>query len=871
MTKVKRFASLFLVIAMLFSTVAMLVACKNKLDNESTRLVIASDELDGVFNPFFSSSGADSSIVGMTQLSMLSADKEGKVPAVGDGEACAVQDYSQEVVTEKDENGKDVTRTIYRFVLKKGLKFSNGSPLTMRDVFFNLYVYLDPAYTGSATMYSTDIVGLAAYRTQIAQEGNEQSTFNDTYEQYAIDRIDDYLVYALQQILDSKDDAFENSEIISELQAIVDEYTGYIKDYPNDEEAVYWKKWLTLVDDYNYAKDVFKEELENDYTLSVGTAEETTKHTDANGKEVFLNTDTAAFLYNEGFITWDEKDKEFKYSLGPDSVNMSREKAIQTIYDNYTKSQTASSDNMISVLSYWGTRQTLITEFTAMEKKAYFDSLTDAERTKNIKGIRFANLKESVEVNGTTYPAVQYGSDGSVSNDTNEVLEIKINDIDPKAIWNFGFSIAPMYYYSSPEEIARFSFEEDHFGVDFGNINFMNDYVKATGKIGLPVGAGPYKATTSTGDSKNVTSATFKQNNVVYFERNEHFLLGPAKIKYINYQVVDTKLALDSLLSGNIHFAEPASKQENINKLDKQSKSFAYNNIRTNGYGYIGINAEKVPDVNVRRAIMHAINTELCVGYYTGNASAIYRPMTLASWAYPENAKSERGIANEQYYWFDATGKTSEDLVKHSENDDYTKVNGVYVGKKYGELKFEFTIAGDSDDHPAYNAMQRAATILNQHGFKITVKKDLHALKKLNTGDLTVWAAAWGSGIDPDMYQVYHIDSLAGSTANWGYRAIRNDKGRSKYEFEYGKIQELSEIIDEARETLDQSKRKEAYERALQIVMELAVELPTYQRSDLFAYNIKVIDASTLTPKADLTPFNGPLSRIWEVSFVNQK
>ena len=115
------------------------------------------------------------------------------------------------------------------------------------------------------------------------------------------------------------------------------------------------------------------------------------------------------------------------------------------------------------------------------------------------------------------------------------------------------------------------------------------------------------------------------------------------------------------------------------------------------------------------------------------------------------------------------------------------------------------------------------------------------------------------------MYQVYHIDSTAGSTANWGYRAIRKNAG-GKYDQELAMVKDLSEIIDEARETLDEDRRKECYAEALDIVMDLAVELPTYQRSDLFAYNSDVIDASTLTPKEDLTPYNGPLSKIWEVS-----
>ena len=866
MTKVKRFASLFLVIAMLFTAFATLTACKEKLDNEETRLVLASAELDGVFNPFFSSSGADSNIVGMTQLSMLSADKNGKEPAVGEGEACAVLDYDQRVW--QDGSNKYTT---YSFVLKKGLKFSNGSPLTMRDVLFNLYVYLDPSYTGSATIYSTDIVGLAAYRTQIADAGSEQDEFNRTYEQYGWDRLYRLYyelvnnIYKDKAIDTNKNGLYEDEEIVAALNEIVAEFQGYIdeakaKGEPVDPE---WTQWVTLGTDYKRAKELFKQELDTDYTLSIGTAEEI-KYTDKSGKEVHLTTDTEAFLFNENFITWNEDDKVFEYN-GFKGVNWSREKAIQTVYDSYVKSQSLSSNNMSLVLVGSGTTANLVTEFTAMEKKAYFDSLTDAERTKSIKGIQFANYDKAVTVNGKTYNKVEYAKDGSVANDTNEVLEITINKVDPKAIWNFGFSIAPMYYYSSPAEIAKFDFIE-HFGVDFGNINFMNDYVKATNKIGLPVGAGPYKATTSTGDSSKVTSATFNQNNVVYFERNEHFLLGPAKIKYINYQVVDTKLMLDSLFSGNIHFAEPACKQENIDMITAEGEGYAYNYVPTNGYGYIGINAEKVPCLEVRQIIMSAIDTSLCVGYYGMYASSIYRPMTRESWAYPKETDEDGP------YYKPETPKDLEDgiIEKKLEALGYAKNSkGVYA-KGSDTLKYTFTIAGDSEDHPAWNAMDKAAKLLNAHGFDINVKKDIHALKKLNTGDLAVWAAAWGSGIDPDMYQVYHIDSLAGSTANWGYRAIRNDKGKGDLYREYEMVEKLSKIIDEARETLDQDERKELYAKALDIVMDLAVELPTYQRSDLFAYNSKIIDASTLTQKADLTSFNGPLARIWEVSFVNQ-
>jgi peptide/nickel transport system substrate-binding protein len=115
------------------------------------------------------------------------------------------------------------------------------------------------------------------------------------------------------------------------------------------------------------------------------------------------------------------------------------------------------------------------------------------------------------------------------------------------------------------------------------------------------------------------------------------------------------------------------------------------------------------------------------------------------------------------------------------------------------------------------------------------------------------------------MYQVYHKNSTAGSTANWGYDAILSPTNKNKYKTEVSIINQLSTIIDNARRTLDEKQRIKFYAEALDLVMDLAVELPTYQRSDLFAYNTNIIDVNTLTPADELTPYNGPMSRIWEV------
>ena len=146
----RKILSVVLSIAMLIGMCSTLTGCGGSAD----AFVVMTEQLDGLFNPFFSTSAADGTIVAMTQIGMLGSKYvNGKVEvAYGDDEAVVTKDY--DIV----ENGDNTTT--YTFVLKNGILFSDGQPLTMEDVLFNYYVYLDPVYTGSNTLYSTDILGL---------------------------------------------------------------------------------------------------------------------------------------------------------------------------------------------------------------------------------------------------------------------------------------------------------------------------------------------------------------------------------------------------------------------------------------------------------------------------------------------------------------------------------------------------------------------------------------------------------------------------------------------------------------------------------------------------------------------------------------
>jgi len=397
--------------------------------------------------------------------------------------------------------------------------------------------------------------------------------------------------------------------------------------------------------------------------------------------------------------------------------------------------------------------------------------------------------------------------------------------------------------------------------VEFASFDFMTDIIQSTRNIKIPMGAGAYKAT-DTANSDTPSESAFYTNNVVYFKANSYFTsvgegIENAKIQKIRYQIVSSNNAIGALESGTVHYISPALTTENYEKLDAlKSKGMVTLSTDQLGYGYIGINAAKVNDQNIRKAIMCAMNTSLALDYYrAGTASQIYWPMSKISWAYPKGQE-----ATDNGFDYPQLGSWNQD-VAISNIESYMQEAGVSEGDS--QLKITFTIAGSSlQDHPTYKVFRDAATLLNSMGWDVEVVCDTQALTKINTGSLQVWAAAWSSALDPDLYQVYHKDSTATSTLAWGYNYLKTS-GTSE---ELDILDELSYYIDEARATNDKEERTELYMQAMEQILELAIELPVYQRSVLYSYNSKVIKSESIP--AEINPYSSPLDRIWEIEFA---
>ena len=862
---------------MMLSIASVLSGCGG---SGNQAFVIMTDNLDGLFNPFYSTSASDGTIVSMTQIGMLTSgiDENGNaVVAFGPDEAVVTLDYASSYdSTEASENPDKTGVTTYTFVIKNGLKYSDGEALTIEDVLFNMYVYLDPVYTGSSTMYSTDILGLSQYRTQQNLSGGASGDewLTNAARDRAMNRIKE-LINVFEQTARTPSGGYSTTEQkMRDALANWKLSEGYKQAVSADTSKVTVEQ---LIADYDKTLELFKKELESDYeSAKEAYTEEPYK---SHGFD-----EITSFMYMEGYVTVKFGDKDGKPNADknvilevhrdyPDNIK-TKEDAVKYVYDSKINSE------LHIILSAWATAQELQTQYMAKAKEVILkENTADGEMAfPNISGIvslGHTTEVENVEVNGVTYKvAHEHNEDGTPKNaDEYDVLQIKINGIDPKAVWNFSFAVAPQHYYAEGYDV---DIADNNFGVDYGSFDFMTDVIQSQRNVTVPMGAGAYMATNNK-NADEVTGTEFFNSNVVYFKANPHFeesleasLPQDSTIDYkvninkVRYQIVPANDALTMLQSGTVHYVTPQLTKENASILNSiKSKGYEQIAVDQLGYGYIGINAGYIPNIFLRRAIMAAMDTSLALQYYdAGTAEQIFWPMSTVSWAYPQDENGNNKQTNGHSYPYI---KFSEDKALENIKSLMAQAYNHSMSYTDDDLKVTFTIAGsDLTDHPTYQVFQTAAKLLNQCGWDVEVIADTQALTKLSTGSLAVWAAAWGTTVDPDMYQVYHKNSNASSVKAWGYNQILANEG--SYWMEMDILNNMSAIIDDARETDDQAVRTALYEQAMGYVLDLAVELPVYQRKQLYAYNANIIDATSFPQ--EINPYSSPLDRIWEIKFT---
>ena len=166
-------------------------------ENGETPLVVGYSPFNSKFSPFFSETAYDQDVWTLTSVNLLNSDRMGAIIYKGiEGETIEYNgtDYTYYGPADCEVTENEDGTVYYDFTMRDDLVFSDGVPATIDDVIFSMYVYCDPTYDGSTTLFSMPIEGLAEYRSGVdtlfnlliaAGEDNDDFTFWDEETQTA--------------------------------------------------------------------------------------------------------------------------------------------------------------------------------------------------------------------------------------------------------------------------------------------------------------------------------------------------------------------------------------------------------------------------------------------------------------------------------------------------------------------------------------------------------------------------------------------------------------------------------------------------------------------------------------------------------------
>lgn len=701
-------------------------------------IVVGYDHFSGKFSPFFATTAYDQDVQGMTQVSLLGYDREGNMVLNGiEGETRSYNgtDYLYTGIADctikqnLDEAG-NVTSVEYDLKMRDDIKFSDGTPATIDDAIFSLYVLCDPTYDGSSTFYALPIVGMEEYRTGM------DSLFN--------------MIYAAG---------------------------------PDNADFTYWTQ---------EQQDEFWAEY----------------------KEAFVQG-IIDYLVSKGYNSADD----------PVSAKMANW-GFEGIPDDATNTDIFN----IMVEAYGGDMMLMMSKETSgmesMDDK-WSVGIETGESAANIAGVQKVNDYEMI---------------------------ITMSEFSAKAIYEMGIVVAPLHYYGSTE---LYDYDNNQFGFVKGDLSSVR------AKTSAPMGAGPYKFVSY-------------ENGVVSFEANETYWDGAPKTKYIKFQEITQNAdKVSGIVSGSLDISDPSVTASIVdaikeaNKGEMTGKVITYKAVDNNGYGYIGINAENVKVGNTidsyeSKCLRKALATLFAVyrntvinSYYGERATVIQYPISNTSWAAPRPNDEGYQLA----FSVDVDGNPiyTDDMTEEQKYDaalqaaigflkaaGYTwdDAEGKFTAAPEGaRLVYEAIIPADGiGDHPAYGIFTSAKNALQSIGLDLDINDpaDSNVLwDKLDANTQDIWAAAWGSALDPDMTQVYHSSNADGKGTTSNHYNIKDAT--------------LDQYMADALKSDNTAYRKSIYKECLEIIIDWAVEIPTYQRQNCFVFSTERINIDSLPQ--DMTPY----------------
>ena len=212
---------------------------KAPVEENTSTLVYATATFGQKFSPFFYTTAYDEEVVSNFTGGLLAADRGGAIIHHGiEGETVEYNgtDYTYYGMGDVDVVQNDDGSVDYNLTMRDDIVFSDGTPATIDDVIFGIYVMADPSYDGSSTVYALPIEGMADYYNSqqylyklLAEAGRDNTDFSiwDEATQTAfwasVDAAGEKLA---QEIIDSVVASYNTDEYTATIEATPDEITA---------------------------------------------------------------------------------------------------------------------------------------------------------------------------------------------------------------------------------------------------------------------------------------------------------------------------------------------------------------------------------------------------------------------------------------------------------------------------------------------------------------------------------------------------------------------------------------------------------------------------------------------------------------------
>ena len=209
---------------------------KAPVEENTSTLVYATATFGQKFSPFFYTTAYDEEVVSNFTGGLLAADRGGAIIHHGiEGETVEYNgtDYTYYGMGDVEVVQNDDGSVDYNLTMRDDIVFSDGTPATIDDVIFGIYVMADPSYDGSSTVYALPIEGMADYYNSqqylynlLAEAGRDNTDFTlwDEATQTAFwASIDAAGAKLAQEVVDTVVSSYNTDEYTATIEATPDE------------------------------------------------------------------------------------------------------------------------------------------------------------------------------------------------------------------------------------------------------------------------------------------------------------------------------------------------------------------------------------------------------------------------------------------------------------------------------------------------------------------------------------------------------------------------------------------------------------------------------------------------------------------------